>query len=168
MNNLASKLDSASYGDIYTWKEVEHPRVTGELVIWAAERAGSFGPRHRGYGKTEEAAVVDLLRDLEIARQNDDQAGPQLVMDDHLPSIADLLNFPVQAGAGGAGALQWFDNTSQPTRPEYKDLPAVFWSCLRAGEKIRAIRHLREATRLSLKPAKEIVDAILNTAYVGE
>lgn len=156
-NHLQSKITTASFGDVYTWKEVE----TAAITVWAAESAGSFGPLCRGHGGTEVKAIVDLLQGLAIAREQQPEPIRVTTGSDRPFDLEDFL-------APGWSSMPEAAPVTSINRPEYKDLPAVFWSCLREGLKIRAIKHLREATRLSLLSAKQIVDAMMNTEYVND
>lgn len=131
---------TSTCGVIITRHEVDAPGLT----IWVAF-GDPDGCLHRGYGKTEADAVVDLLREFEVARLDQPD-----VMPNAGPSIFDL-----------------FAAAPRPAR-EHKELDGMFWYQLKAGEKIRAIKILREATNLTLRAAKDIVDAIMSKEYVRD
>lgn len=132
-------VETLHHGVITTWREITYP-----VPVFAAEGHGPDGV-HKGFGDTEQKAMVSLLEELEIAR---------------LDAQADE---PAPTAYGVAEALGFVQGRYMlPSRPpEWTDLPATFWVELRTGQKIRAIKTLRDATKLSLRSSKEIVDAIL-------
>lgn len=53
-----------------------------------------------------------------------------------------------------------------PPHPRFKDLQPSFWEHIKAGNKIRAIKELRDATGLSLLSSKKLLDYIIPSGFL--
>jgi hypothetical protein len=164
-------IETANHGVIRTWREVEYP-----VPVFGAEGTGPYGELHRGFAETAQKAIVDLLKEFEIARleatEDEPAASGQFWMDDipvssdgYLGPDSDDVELPRPTATGVAEALGFiqrqYAGTAAYPYTDTKDLPAEFWIELRpGGNKIRAIKHLRDSSRLSLRSCKEIVEAI--------
>jgi ribosomal protein L7/L12 len=144
-------VQTKNHGVLTTWREVEYP-----VPVFAAEGIGMDGRSHKGFGDTEQKAITSCLEELEISRQ-DELARVDETEDGHLVppptahGVAEALGF-IQRQYAGTAAYPYTDT---------RDLPAEFWIELRPGaNKIRAIKYLRDVSRLSLRSCKEIVEAI--------
>lgn len=152
----------ANHGSITTWKETNN----AEIEVYAAEGTGPDGKTHCGYGRTEQKAVVDLFREFEYARvygePTDEETG---ALDFKVPVEGFLAAPPLDGIEGAIEHIRQEFKKAADRSSETRDLPGSFWTELSTGQKIRAIRTLRQTTRLSLKSAKEIVDALLEGGY---
>lgn len=118
---------------------VQEAQLASEGVnVWRADAHG-----RTGYGAYPEMALVELLKLLETPGQE--------LKPSPWPPVASIM--PV----GGPAFSPTLD---QHVR---KELPDVFWQYIRSTQKIMAIKELRNATDLTLKASKQIVDAIMGT-----
>lgn len=131
-------ISTKTHGDIQTWLEATFRSVVAftEHEVWGASGTASDGRVVRAFGSDKTEAIVKLLDELSVIAE-----AAKKNEEDPDPAVA---------------------RTGRLTRV----LRQAFWTHVRDGDKIRAIRDLREDTYLNLRDAKEIVDRLSNARPV--
>lgn len=171
---LGKIIITGEHGDITIWREADQ-QATVAWEVWGAQGYDPGGHVHQVFGSTRTQATLALLGALERARL----AAPEVTASVPLafrplpdfvgPEVTAGYECIPQADGSAAGPL----GVREPASPYERgsrlrsDLPQAFWYCLRSGQRIQAIKELRDATGMSLRSAKDVVDLMSETARLS-